>query len=85
MIKNNIFSSFGRTLGRILCYIIIGLVIAFITGKIKVNAAERSDNFMSNIKYLPSYVQAYNWSGPNSYTAINSVKYTFAQISRFSF
>ena len=80
MIKNNIFSSFGRTLGRILCYILIGLVIAFITGKIKVNAAERSDNFLQNIKYLPSYVQAYNWTGPNSYTAINSVKYTFGDL-----
>lgn len=80
MIKNNIFSSFERTLGRILCYILIGLIIAFITGKINVNAAERSDNFMSNIKYLPSYVQAYNWSGPNSYTAISSVKYTFGNL-----
>ena len=80
MIKNNIFSSFARTLGRILCYILIGLVIAFITGKIKVNAAERSDNFLQNIKYLPSYVQAYNWSGPNSYTSINSIKYTFGDL-----
>lgn len=80
MIKNPIFNSFVRTLGRILCYILIGLIIAFITGKINVNAAERSDNFLQNIKYLPSYVQAYNWTGPNSYTAINSVKYTFGDL-----
>ena len=80
MIKNNIFSSFGRTLGRILCYILIGLVIAFITGKIKVNAMERSDNFLANIKYLPSLVQAYNWSSSTSHTAITSTKNTFGDL-----
>lgn len=77
MIKNNIFSSFARTLGRILCYILIGLVIAFITGKINVNAMERSDNFLANIKYLPSLVQAYNWSSSTSSTAITSTKHLF--------
>ena len=80
MIKNNIFSSFARTLGRILCYILIGLFIAFITGKIKVNAAERSDNFLANIKYLPSLVQAYNWSSATSYTAITSTKHLFGDL-----
>ena len=80
MIKNNIFSSFGRTLGRILCYILIGLVIAFITGKIKVNAMERSDNFLANIKYLPSLVKAYNWSSSTSHTVITSTKNTFGDL-----
>lgn len=79
MIKT-IFNSFGRTLGRILCYILIGIVIAVLTGLVHVKAAERSDNFLSNIKYLPSYVQAYNWSGPNSYKSISSVKYTFGDL-----
>lgn len=80
MIKNNIFSSFGRTLGRILCYILIGLVISFITGKLKVNAAERSDNFLANIKYLPSLVQAYNWSSSTSSTALTSTKHLFGDL-----
>lgn len=80
MIRNNIFSSFGRTLGRILCYILIGLVIAFITGKINVNAMERSDNFLANIKYLPSLVQAYNWSSSTNHTAITSTKNTFGDL-----
>lgn len=68
MIKNNIFSSFGRTLGRILCYILIGLVIAFITGKINVNADTRSNNWVSNIKYLPSNSSVVNWSSPTEFT-----------------
>lgn len=68
MIKNNIFSSFGRTLGRILCYILIGLVIAFITGKINVNADTRSNNWVSNIKYLPSNSSVVNWSSPTDFT-----------------
>lgn len=80
MIKNNIFSSFGRTLGRILCYILIGLVIAIITGKINVNAMERSDNFLANIKYLPSLVQAYNWSSSTSHSAITSTKHLFGDL-----
>lgn len=79
MIKT-IFNSFGRTLGRILCYIFIGLIIAFIIGKIKVNAAERSDNFLANIKYLPSLVQAYNWSSSTSSTAITSTKHLFGDL-----
>lgn len=68
MIKNNIFSSFGRTLGRILCYILIGLVIAFITGKINVNADTRSNNWVSNIKYLPSNSSVVNWSSPTDFS-----------------
>lgn len=68
MIKNPIFNSFGRTLGRILCYILIGLVIAFLTGKIKVNADTRSNNWVSNIKYLPSNSSVVNWSSPTEFT-----------------
>ena len=68
MIKNNIFSSFGRTLGRILCYILIGLVIAFISGKINVNADTRSNNWVANIKYLPSNSSVVNWSSPTDFT-----------------
>lgn len=68
MIKNNIFSSFGRTLGRILCYILIGLFISFITGKINVNADTRSNNWVSNIKYLPSNSSVVNWSSPTEFT-----------------
>lgn len=68
MIKNNIFSSFGRTLGRILCYILIGLIIAFITCKIKVNADTRSNNWLSNIKYLPSNSSVVNWSSPTEFS-----------------
>lgn len=68
MIKNNIFSSFGRTLGRILCYILIGLIIAFLTGKINVNADTRSNNWVSNIKYLPSNSSVVNWSSSTDFT-----------------
>lgn len=86
MIKT-IFNSFGRTLGRILCYILLGIVIAILAGFINVKAAttSRSDNFMSDIKYLPSYVAAYNWTGANSYTATDINKHSFGDLYPFLF
>lgn len=79
MIKT-IFNSFGRTLGRILCYITIGILIAIFCGLINVKAAERTDNWFSNVKYLPVYVQAYNWSSATNYSSINIVPYTFGDL-----
>lgn len=67
-IFNTVFNSFWRTLGRILCYILIGFIIAFIIGKTKVNADTRSNNWVSNIKYLPSNSSVVNWSSPTDFT-----------------
>lgn len=67
MIKT-IFNSFGRTLGRILCYILIGIVIAILTGLVKVNADTRSNNWVSNIKYLPSNSSVVNWSSSTDFS-----------------
>lgn len=79
MIKR-VFKSVDSGLFLMLLYVIIGIVIALLICSVKVKAAERSDNFLQNIKYLPSYVQAYNWSGSNSYKSISSVKYTFGDL-----
>lgn len=59
-------------------FFIIVLSLSFIN--VKASTSARSDNFMNNIKYLPSYVSAFNWNGPNSYVATDIYKYTFGDL-----
>lgn len=56
------------------------IFLSFIFVNVKASTNARSDNFMNNIKYLPSYVAAFNWNGPNSYVATDIYKYTFGDL-----
>lgn len=65
---NCVFNSFFRTLGRILCYVVFAFIIALILGLVKVKADTRSNNWVYNVKYLPSNSAVVNWSSPTEFT-----------------
>lgn len=49
-------------------YFGIGIVIAVLTGFVNVKADTRSNNWVSNIKYLPSNASVVNWSSETDYS-----------------
>lgn len=63
-----VFNSFFRTLGRILCYVFFAFIIALIIGLVKVKADTRSNNWVYNVKYLPSNSAVVNWSSATDFT-----------------